>query len=89
MGQGQVPGLNKGDHLQFLNECPFDCGTFAVSGKVWCPQIGLTTTVGKLWLLQLTVLSRSAFVVQSTFWLRFLCPFDYTAFVVSGKVGNP
>ena len=36
---------------------------FVASGKVWYPSIGLTTPVGWMLLLQLTVLSRSAIVV--------------------------
>ena len=44
--------------IKFLNVCPF-----AVSGKVGYPLTGLTTTVGWLLLLRLTVLSRSAIVV--------------------------
>ena len=42
---------------------PFDYTAFAVSGKVGILQTGLTTSVGWLLLLQLTVLSRSAIVV--------------------------
>ena len=60
---------------KFLNVCPFDYTTVAANGRVG-PVNQLTTPVGLLLFLQLTVLSRSA-----TFWLlcRFmfsLCLFD-------------
>ena len=48
---------------KFLNVRPFDCTAVAVSGKVERSLTGLTTPVGWLLLLQLTVLSRSAIVV--------------------------
>ena len=47
-----------------LNVCPFDFTAFAVSVKVGYPYTGLTIAVGlRLFLLQLTVLSRSAIAV--------------------------
>ena len=48
---------------KFLNVCPFDYTAVAVSGKVERSLTGLTTPVGWLLLLQLTVLSRSTIVV--------------------------
>ena len=47
----------------FKNVCLFDYMTVVVSGEVGYPLIGLTTPVGLLFSLQLTVLSRSAIVV--------------------------
>ena len=61
---------------RFWNECPFDYTTVALSGKVKRSYTGLTTPVGCLLLLQLTVLSRSAIVVYSTFLVAFLCCHD-------------
>ena len=58
---------------KFLNVCPFDYTAVAVSGKVERSEAGLTTPVEWQLLLQLTVLSRSAIVVLSKFWWRFLC----------------
>ena len=52
----------------FLNVCPFDNTAFAVSWKDWIPLTGLTTSVVRLLLLQVIVLSRSAIVVLSKFW---------------------
>ena len=52
-------------------EHPFDYTAISVSGKVGRPLTGLTTPVGWLLLLQLTVLSRSGIVVKSNFWWRF------------------
>ena len=46
-----------------LNVCPFDYTAFVVSGKVRNPFTGLITPVGKLLLLQLTVIRRPAIVV--------------------------
>ena len=43
--------------------CPFDCTAVTVSGKVGAHKTRLTTPVGRLLLLLLTVLSRSAIVV--------------------------
>ena len=51
--------------------CPFDYTAGIVSGRVGYPLTGLTTQVGWLLLLQLTVLRRSAIVVLSRFWWRF------------------
>ena len=48
---------------KFLNVCPFDYTAVAVSGKVERSKTGLTTPVGLLLLLHLTVLGRSAIVV--------------------------
>ena len=48
---------------RFLDVCPFDYTAFAVSGKVGIPLTGLTTKVGWLSLLQLTVRIRSAIIV--------------------------
>ena len=42
------------------------------SWKAWIPYISLTTTVDRLSLLQLTILSRSAIVVQARFWWCFV-----------------
>ena len=63
---------------KFSNVCPFDYTVVAVSGKVVNSQTGLTTPVGWLLLLQLTVLSRSALVVQWKFLVAFSC--CYVAF---------
>ena len=42
-----VLSLYKEDYLRFfLNVCPFDYTTFAVSGKVGYPLTDLTTPVG-------------------------------------------
>ena len=45
------------------NVCPFDYRAFAINGKVGYPLTGLTTSVGWLLLLQLTVQCHSAIVV--------------------------
>ena len=52
---------------KFLNVCPFDYTAFAVSRKFGIPLTGLTTQVGRLSLLQLTVLRRTSIVVLSKF----------------------
>ena len=48
-------------HIFYVH--PFDYTAFVFNGKAGIPQTGLTTRVGWLLLLQLTVLSRSAIVV--------------------------
>ena len=50
--------------------CPFNYTAVAGSG-MFVPINRLTTPVGWLYSLRLTVLSRSAIVVQSNFWWRF------------------
>ena len=71
-------------HLSFLNVCPFNYTAVAVSGKVERSYIGLTTPVRWLLLLQLTVLSRSAIVVQSKFFVAF---FVLSRFLLDFSVG--
>ena len=44
---------------KFLNMCSFDCAGFAVSRRVGYPKTTLTTPVGWLLLLQLTVRPKS------------------------------
>ena len=61
---------------RFLDVCPFDSTTVAVSGKVG-PVNRLTTPVGWLLSFQLTVLSRSAIAVLSNFFVSSLCIFDF------------
>ena len=49
---------------KFVNVCPYNYTALMLSGKVRVPFTGLTTPVVWLSLLKLTVLSRSAIVVQ-------------------------
>ena len=56
---------------KFLNVCPFDYTAVATRRKVERSQTALTTPAGWLLLLQLHVLSRSAFYNRG-FWWRFL-----------------
>ena len=49
--------------FKLLNVYPFDYAAFVVCGKVGYPETGLTTPVGWLLLLLLTVLSQSAIIV--------------------------
>ena len=58
---------------KYLNVCPFDCTAVAVSGKVERSLTGLTTPVGWLLSLQLTVLGRSAILVWSKILVALLC----------------
>ena len=62
-----VLSLYKEDYLQFIDLRPSDYTAFVVSGKVGNPFFCFTTPIGWFLLLQLTVLSRSAFVVLSKF----------------------
>ena len=60
----------------FLNVCPFDYMALVISGEVGYPETGLTTPVGWLVLLQLTVLSRFAIICNRSFLWR-LCVFHW------------
>ena len=63
-------GLYKEDYLQIFKCVSFDYTAFVVSGNVGIPQTGLTTPLGWLSLLQLTVISRSASMCYRIFWCR-------------------
>ena len=67
---------------EFLNQCPLDCNVVAGSGKFW-PRNRLTTLVGLLDLLQLTIVSRSVILVLSNGFMLFVyCCFDLHPFSV-------
>ena len=74
-----VLSLYKENYLHFV--CPFDYTALAVSGKVGYLLTGLTTPVGWLLLLQLTVLSRSAIAVLVAF---LYCPLFFEFSVAIG-----
>ena len=68
-----VPSLDKENYLQFFNVPSFYYKAFVLIGKVGIPLTGLTTPVGRLSLLQLTVLSDSTIVVLSNILVACLC----------------
>ena len=73
---------------KYLNACPFDCIVIVGSEKVWTLNLVLTTPVGCLLSLQLTVLSRSVIVVLSNVLVASLCNFAYALSVVYGCLSH-
>ena len=74
---------------QYINfsaaSCPFNYTAIAVSGKAGTTSTRVTTQVGWLLLLQLTVQSRSAIIMQSTFWWRFGVVFGFLIFFIPSE----
>ena len=73
-----VLGLYKEEYFKFLNVYPFDYIAFAVSAKVGIPLTGLTTPVGLLSSLQLTVLIRC--IIELSWWRFCVVTFHFGVF---------